>query len=220
MTAGRTNAAPKPRLRGISHLYAIGGAAVAAIVLVAQAHDGEASAAAAVYGATLVVMFVASALYHRGSWNAAVKQRLLRLDHTAIFLLIAGTYTPTMLLAVDSRTGAQLLGVVWTMAVAGIAFEWIPVRAPRGYVTAAYLVLGWTGAFALASVWERTGATGSILLAAGGLCYTIGAIVHAARRPDPWPAVFGYHEVFHVLVIVAAALQYVAIAEYVLPLGG
>jgi hemolysin III len=209
----------KPKLRGLTHLYAFGVAVVAAVALVATAPEGDATVAAAIYGVTLVGMFGASALYHRGNWTPPVARRLLQLDHTAIFLVIAGTYTPVAMLATSGAAADVLLALVWLIAAGGIVFEWLPVRAPRGYVTAVYLVLGWIGAFAIVSVWENVGAAGALLLAAGGLAYTAGAVVHAARRPDPWPEVFGYHEVFHVLVIVAAALQYTAIAFFVLPQG-
>jgi hemolysin III len=209
----------KPKLRGVSHLYAFGVAVVAAVALVATAPDGDATVAATVYGITLVGMFGASALYHRGNWSPPAARRLLQLDHTAIFLLIAGTYTPVAMLATSGAAGDVLLVLVWLIAAGGILFEWLPVQAPRGYVTTIYLVLGWIGAFAILSVWENIGAAGALLLAAGGLAYTAGAVVHAARRPDPWPEVFGYHEVFHVLVILAAALQYAAIAGFVLPQG-
>jgi hemolysin III len=209
----------KPKLRGVSHLYALGVAVVAAVALVATAPEGDATVAAATYGVTLVAMFGASALYHRGSWSPPVAQRLLQLDHTAIFLLIAGTYTPVAMLATSGAAGDALLALVWLIAAAGILFEWLPVAPPRGYVTTVYLVLGWIGAFAIVSVWENSGAAGALLLAGGGLAYTAGAVVHAARRPDPWPEVFGYHEVFHILVILAAALQYAAIAFFVLRRG-
>jgi hemolysin III len=215
------DAAPlaKPKLRGLTHLYAFGVAVVAAVALVATAPEGDATVAAVIYGVTLVGMFGASALYHRGNWSPPVARRLLQLDHTAIFLVIAGTYTPVAMLATSGTAADVLLALVWLIAAGGIVFEWLPAQAPRGYVTAVYLVLGWIGAFAIFSVWENVGAAGALLLTAGGLAYTAGAVVHAARRPDPWPEVFGYHEVFHVLVILAAVLQYTAIAFFVLPLG-
>jgi hemolysin III len=171
-----------------------------------------------VYGITLVGMFGASALYHRGNWSPPMARRMLQLDHTAIFLLIAGTYTPIALLATSGTAEKVLLPLVWIIALGGIIFEWLPVPAPRGYVTAVYLALGWIGAFAMVSLWDNAGPEGVLLIAAGGICYTIGAIVHAAKRPDPWPETFGYHEIFHVFVVAAAALQYIAIAYFVLPL--
>lgn len=210
--------AAKPRLRGVSHFYALFVAAIAAVALVVTAPSGLPTFAAAVYAATLVGMFGASALYHRGSWSPVTARRLLQLDHTAIFLLIAGTYTPIALLAVDGAMRVATLVAVWGIAAAGIVFEWMPIPAPRGYVTGVYLGLGWVGAFAFVPLWDKTGALGVALVAGGGAAYTIGAIVHAARRPDPWPDVFGYHEIFHLFVIIAAVMHYCAIAFLVLPL--
>jgi hemolysin III len=211
--------AVKPRLRGVSHMYAFFVALVAAAALIATAPAGLATVGAVVYGLCLITMFGVSALYHRGNWSPPVARRMLQLDHTAIFLMIAGTYTPVCLLVLDGTERAVLLSLVWLMAACGIAFEWLPVPAPRGYVTAVYLTLGWIGVLALVPLWHDTGAAGVALLAAGGICYTLGAIVHAAKRPDPVPEVFGYHEIFHLFVIAAATLHYVAIAFIVLPLG-
>ena len=209
---------PKPRFRGASHFYALFVALVAAVVLVATAPPGLATFAAAVYATTLVGMFGASALYHRGNWSPSTAKKLLQLDHTAIFLLIAGTYTPIALLAMHGIAQVLTLAAVWLVAAAGIVFEWMPIPAPRGYVTTIYMCLGWIGAFAFVPLYETTGWWGVGLIALGGLCYTIGAIVHAARKPDPWPETFGYHEIFHLFVILAALLHYCAIAFRVLPL--
>ena len=187
-------------------------------MLVATAPSGLATFAATVYALTLVGMFGASALYHRGNWSPPTARRLLQLDHTAIFLLIAGTYTPIALLAMHGTEQVVTLSAVWLVAAAGIVFEWMPIPAPRGYVTTVYMFLGWIGAFAFVPLYEETGWWGVALIAGGGLCYTIGAIVHAARRPDPWPETFGYHEIFHVFVILAALMHYCAIAFLVLPL--
>jgi len=188
---------PKPRFRGVSHFYALFVAVVAAVVLVVTAPSGLATFAAAVYATTLVGMFGASALYHRGNWSLTTARHLLQLDHTAIFLLIAGTYTPIALLAMHGAAQVVTLSAVWLVAAAGIVFEWMPIPAPL------YEEIGWWGV---------------ILVAGGGLCYMIGAIIHAARKPDPWPEVFGYHEIFHVFVILAALMHYCAIAFLVLPL--
>jgi hemolysin III len=209
----------KPRYRGASHFYALFIAVVAAVGLVASAPAGLATFGATVYAVTLVGMFGASALYHRGTWSSATAKRLLQLDHTGIFLLIAGTYTPIALLTMHGSERVAILTAVWGIAAAGIGFEWLPIAAPRGYVTAVYLSLGWLGVFAFVPLYDATGWDGVLLVAGGGLLYTVGAIVHAARKPDPWPEHFGYHEVFHVFVILAALLHYCAIAFLVLPLG-
>ena len=209
---------PKPRYRGTSHFYALFVAVIAAVVLVATAPAGLATFAATVYATCLVAMFGASALYHRGNWSMPTAKKLLQLDHTAIFLMIAGTYTPIALLAMDGTARVATLAAVWVVAIAGIIFEWMPIPAPRGYVTTVYIGLGWIGAFSFVPLYESTGWEGVVLVAGGGLLYMIGAIVHAARKPDPWPETFGYHEIFHVFVILAALLHYCAIAFLVLPL--
>jgi len=210
--------AVRPRLRGVSHLYAFFVAIALAIALVASARSGLATVGAAIYAVTLVGMFGASALYHRPNWSHHSARSLLKLDHTAIFLFIAGTATPILLVTDRGPGRVVMLALVWAIASAGIVYEWLPTKAPRGYVTAVYLVLGWIGVFAVGGLWNATGLAGVALVAGGGLLYTVGAIVHASRRPDPWPAVFGYHELFHLLVIAAALLHYCAIAFCVLPL--
>ena len=134
-----------------------------------------------------------------------------------LFLLIYVLVYAGALLAMDGPEQVVTLSAVWLVAAAGIVFEWMPIPAPRGYVTSVYMFLGWIGAFAFVPLYETTGWLGVGLVAGGGLAYTIGAIVHAARRPDPWPETFGYHEIFHALVILAAAIQYAVIAFWVLP---
>jgi hemolysin III len=209
----------KPRLRGVSHRYAFFASIAFAIALITSAATGLPRFGATVYGVTLVGMFGASALYHGPKWPPHRARRFLQLDHTAIFLFIAGTTTPMVLLTNHGRVRVLVLGLAWAIALGGIVYEWLPVRPPRGYVTTVYLVIGWVGLLAIGGLWDSTGIAGVALVAAGGALYTVGAIVHAARRPDPWPQVFGYHEVFHLLVIGAAVLHYCAIAFYVLPLG-
>jgi len=208
----------KPRLRGVTHFYAFFASIVLGVALVAAAPTGEATIGAAVYATTLIAMFGASALYHRPNWSPGHARRLLQLDHTAIFLVIAGTATPILLLTAHGALEVVMLTAVWAIALGGIVFEWLPVTPWRGYVTTVYLVLGWIGILAIGGLWEHTGVAGVLLVTAGGVLYTAGAVVHAARRPDPWPRVFGYHELFHALVIVAALLHYCAIAFLVLPL--
>ena len=208
----------KPRLRGVSHFYGLWVSIAAGILLVVTAPAGLATFAATVYAITLAGMFGASSLYHLGKWRPTTSAKLLKLDHTAIFLLIAGTYTPICLLTMDGTGRAVLLGSVWTIAVAGIGFEWLPVPAPRGYVTTVYITLGWIGTIAMVPLYRRTGWEGLLLIALGGMSYTVGAVVLAMKRPDPWPRVFGYWEIFHAFVIIAAVLHYCAIAFLVLPL--
>jgi hemolysin III len=211
-------AVAKPRFRGVSHAYALVVAVVAGTGLVVAAPPGEGTVLAGIYSTTLVAMFAVSALYHRGNWSPAAAKRMLQLDHTMIFLLIAGTFTPVLALVVHGSARDALLAVVWLVAALGIAFEWSPIAAPRGYVTGVYLAFGSLGLLAFEPLERDAGLMALALVALGGACYVVGAIVHAARRPDPWPTTFGYHEIFHVFVIVAALLQYLALARYVLPL--
>lgn len=214
------DAAPRPRLRGVSHRYGCLASVGLAAAAVGSAPTPTARVGAAVYGTTMVGMFGASAWYHAVAHHGDRRARYLRIDHTAIFCFIAGTATPVLLLTSGGVLRIGLLALVWGIAVAGIVFEWLPAPAPRGYVTTVYLTMGWVGVVAAADVQRRAGSVCLALVVAGGVLYTAGALVHAARRPDPWPMVFGYHEVFHALVIAAVLVQWVAIVGYVLPLRG
>jgi hemolysin III len=204
----------KPRLRGVSHQYAFFVALAAGAALVVLARGGEARAAVAVYALSLSAMFGASALYHRIDWQPRPRAWLRRLDHSMIFVLVAGTYTPFAVLVLAPALGWTLLGVVWGGALAGIALSLLWVDAPRWLSAAVYVALGWVAVVGLPQLWDRAGAMAVALLATGGVLYTVGAIVYARRRPDPSPRVFGYHEVFHVLVIAAAAVHFAAVAVY------
>ena len=166
----------------------------------------------------MVVLFGTSALYHRIDWGSVAARRWMRrLDHSAIFLLIAGTYTPFALLALDGPLATVILVVVWAGALSGIVMKLVWIDAPKPVVAIAYVMLGWVAVAAFPDLIEELGVTGVGLIVAGGALYTTGAVVYALKRPDPAPTVFGYHEIFHLLVIVAAALQYAAVAFYVLP---
>jgi hemolysin III len=204
----------KPKLRGVSHQYAFFVALAAGAALVVLVRGGEARAAVAVYALSLCAMFGASALYHRIDWPPGPRAWLRRLDHSMIFVLVAGSYTPFAVLVLAPALGWTLLGVVWGGALAGIALSLLWVDAPRWLSAAVYVALGWVAIIGLPQLWDRAGAMAVALLATGGLLYTIGAVVYARRRPDPAPRVFGYHEVFHVLVIAAAAVHFAAIAVY------
>ena len=202
----------KPRLRGVSHQYAFFVAMAAGAALVVLARGAEARVAVAVYGRSLCAMFGASALYPRIDWPPRPSIWLRRLDHSMIYVLVAGTYTPFALLVLEPALGWALLGVVWAGAVAGVVMSLVWIDAPRWLSAVLYVVLGWVGVMALPQLWDRAGAMAVALLATGGVLYTLGALVYARRRPDPAPRVFGFHEVFHVLVIAAAASQFVAVA--------
>jgi hemolysin III len=209
---------PKPRLRGVSHQWAFFCSLVTGTALVVAAPAGEATVASAIYAASVAALFGTSALYHRVTWPTPNARRWMRrLDHSMIFLLIAGTYTPFALLVLEGTLATVILVVVWAGALGGIVLKLVWIDAPKTVVAALYVMLGWVAVAAFPDLLDELGVTSTVLVAAGGLLYTAGAVVYALGRPDPAPTVFGYHEVFHALVIAAAALQYAVIAFFVLP---
>ena len=206
----------RPRLRGVSHQFAFFVALGAALVLIATTTSLRAALAVGVYGATLLAMLGVSASYHRGSWTARIRERWRRADHAMIFAFIAGTYTPLCVLGLDRGVGPRLLALVWACAGLGILRALVWPDAPRAVSAALYLAVGWLVVVYLPEVTSALDPIAQALLLAGGVFYTAGAVVYAARRPDPLPAVFGYHEVFHALVIVACACHFAAVARVAL----
>ena len=209
----------KPRLRGVFHQYAFFASLASGTLLVLLAATTKASVAAAIYAASVSALFGVSALYHRVTWTTATRRRLRRLDHAMIFLLIAGTYTPVGLLVLNGTLATVVLAVVWGGALAGIVLELAWTTAPRWLGGTVYLALGWMAVVAMPQLFARLGIAGGLLIVAGGLIYSAGAAVYALRRPDPVPTVFGYHEVFHLLVIAGVAAHFLAISLYALPSG-
>jgi hemolysin III len=208
----------KPRLRGVSHQWAAVCALPLGVALVIAAGNARARFAVAVYAVSLLALFSVSAVYHRVNWRSIVARRWMRrLDHSMIFVLIAGTYTPFALLALHGTLALAILVAVWAGALFGALFKLVWLSAPTWLVVILYIVLGWVAVAAIPQLVSAIGVAGSTLLGLGGVIYTLGAVVFAARRPDPAPAVFGYHELFHAFVIVAAALQYAVIAFWVVP---
>jgi hemolysin III len=208
----------KPRLRGVSHQWAFFISVVLGAVLVLLAPAGQPRLAAAIYAFSVAGLFGASALYHRINWTSLSARRWMRrLDHSMIFVLIAGTYTPFALLVLDGTLATAILIVVWTGAATGIVLKLCWIDAPKWLIALTYVLLGWVAVAAFPDMISRLGVTPTVMVALGGVLYTLGAVVYALRRPDPAPQVFGYHEVFHALVIAAAALQYAVIAFFVLP---
>jgi hemolysin III len=205
----------KPRLRGVFHQYAFFVSVVLGVTLVTVASGAGERISTAVFAASVAAMFGVSALYHRVTWQPPARRRMRRLDHAAIYLLIAGTYTPFGLLALSGAWRWTVLAIVWSGALAAIVFKLAWVDAPKWASAVIGVALGWVGVVALPQLWDRVGAAGVALLAIGGALYTAGALVYARRRPDPVPSVFGYHELFHVLVVAAAGCQYAAVALFI-----
>jgi hemolysin III len=207
----------KPRFRGLLHQYAFFASVPAAAVLVLTSRTGRAALAATVYGLSLVALFGVSALFHRVTWSVAARRWMGRLDHVMINCLIAGTCTPFGLLALSGTLAAVFLALVWGGALAGILLHVLWIDAPKRLSAGIYVVLGWSGVAAMPQLVTHVGWTPTALLALGGALYSAGALVYALRRPDPAPHVFGYHEVFHALVVAAAVVHYAVVAVYVLP---
>lgn len=190
--------------------------AVALAPLVILGADGERGRlAAAIFAGSVAFCFGASALYHRVTWAPGVRLWMRRIDHAGVYLLIAGTYTPVSLLVLQGAWRPVILTIVWVGAAAAIVLKFVWVQAPNWLAAAIGTALGWVAVVALPQLIARLNPAAVILLVAGGLVYTAGAVVYASRRPDPAPAVFGYHELFHALTIVAVACQYVAIAFFI-----
>lgn len=208
--------AVKPRLRGVLHQGAFVASIAVAPLLLLSADATRARVAAAVFALSMTTCFGVSALYHRVTWAPSPRRWMRRADHAGVYLLIAGTYTPVSLLVLDEEWGRVILIVVWSGALAAILLKFLWVDAPKWVAAAVGLALGWVAVVALPQLEDRLQVSALTLLIAGGLLYSVGAVVYARRKPDPMPAVFGYHEVFHALTIAAAACQYVAIAFFVI----
>jgi hemolysin III len=206
-------------LRGVLHQAAFVIALALAPLLILGADSGRPRTASAVFAFSVVACFGASALYHRVTWTPRVRLWMRRLDHAGVYLLIAGTYTPVSLLALDGAWRPVVLTIVWTGALAAIVLKFAWVEAPKWLAAAIGLALGWVAVAALPELAGHVNAAAVVLLVTGGLAYTAGAVVYARRRPDPAPAVFGYHELFHALTIVGVACQYVAIAFFIVRVG-
>ena len=208
-----------PVLRGVTHAWAFWFALVAGAVLMLLASHAEARAAALVYGAGMCALFAASGLYHRWPWDPRWRPLLRRIDHSTIFIFIAASYTPVALLVLSGTVQVVVLVSVWAGALGGVALSVAWITAPRVLVAASYLALGWVAIVAMPQLAHRLGVAPLVLFAAGGLLYSVGAGVYALRRPNPWPRTFGFHEVFHALVILAAVTHYVAMVGWVIPAG-
>jgi hemolysin III len=205
-------AAVKPRLRGHLHQWAAVTFLVAGVVLIVNANGTKARVASTIYALTVCLLYGTSALYHRVNWQPAARSIMKRLDHSMILVLIAGTYTPFALLLLTGTTSTVVLIVAWGGALAGITMRMLWIGAPRWAVIPPYLLVGWIAVFILPELLHAGGVATLVLVAGGGLVYTLGAVVYAVRRPDPWPRTFGYHEVFHGMTILAGVMMYIAIS--------
>jgi hemolysin III len=206
----------KPRLRGVLHEYSFFVSLGSGLMLVLASSPDLARIASAIYASALAGLFGVSALYHRGTWRPRVDAWMRRLDHAMIFMLIAGTYTPVALLMLPRPMGLLLLALVWGASLAGIVFNLVWITAPRLVSPALYVVIGWIAIAALPELLSSVSFGTLLLLTSGGLVYSVGALVYATRRPNPAPAVFGYHEVFHALTVAAATMHFAAVASVVL----
>ena len=202
-------------MRGWIHLWSLVlacAAGAALIALAASTVSGRAAAGTSIYVATVLGLFGVSALYHRKTWRSVgARTWMRRLDHSMIFLFIAGTYTPLAMLAMQPTTGALVLAIVWGGALGGVALKLAWPNGPRWVGVPVYVALGWVAVFVLPDLLENAGASVLVLLIVGGLLYTGGALFYAMRKPDPWPRTFGYHEFFHSAVSLAAICHHVAI---------
>jgi hemolysin III len=204
--------AVKPRLRGWIHLGSFPLVLLAGAGLVALAPDTRTRVATAVFGLTAALLFGVSALYHRGTWSPRAEGVLKRLDHSNIFLIIAGTYTPFAVLLLEDGAARLLLTVIWLAALVGIAFRVLWVGAPRWLYVPAYIAMGWVAVAFLPEFLDGGGPLVLALVVLGGVLYTLGGLVYGLRRPDPSPRWFGFHEIFHVLTVVAFISHYVAVS--------
>ena len=209
----------KPRLRGVLHQYAFFVSIAAGATLIALAPDGRARVAAAIYAFAVSGLLGTSALYHRVTWRPRARAWMRRLDHSMIFVLIAGTYTPFSLLALHGTLARAILVVVWAGAFGGVVLKLVWINAPKWLSAAVYVALGWVAVVAMPALADAIGPLAVALIVLGGLLYTAGAVIYASQRPNPAPAVFGYHEVFHTLVLAAAAAHFAVVAFYALPHG-
>lgn len=211
-TVGQVADAIKPKLRGWIHAGVAPLVLAASIVLVVLSPTPAAKWSTAVFGLTAVMLFGTSAVYHRGRWSPRVQGVLRRLDHTNIFLIIAGTYTPLAVLLLPASTAKVLLIIVWSGAILGLLARVLWLGAPRWVYVPVYVALGWVAVAFLPQFWRSGGPAIVWLVAAGGLAYTAGAVVYGLKRPNPSPRWFGFHEVFHTLTVVGYTCHYIAVS--------
>jgi hemolysin III len=217
VAAAESGPPAKPRLRGWLHVVALVAVLVAGPLLILSAKTPSETAALSVYVTSLVGLFGVSALFHRVRWGSTGARRMRRADHSTIFLAISGTYTAVAALALHGRAQVLILVLVWGGSAVGLTLRQFVMDAPKWLVALPYVVVGWSALAVIPQLVQGASWPGFLLILAGGVAYTAGAVVYALRRPDPVPAVFGFHEVFHACTVVGALLHFLAIASFALP---
>jgi hemolysin III len=208
----------KPLLRGYLHAAAAVAAVICTVLLaVRSAHDRPKQISLLVYGASSILLFGWSAFYHLGNWSSGVRALFRRIDHANIFVLIAGTYTPVAFNLLTGAGRTALLVIIWSLAALGMLAAAPALRIPRQVMAGLYIAMGWVALGFLPQIAHAIGVRSLLLLAVGGVLYSLGALAYAVHRPDPWPRVFGYHEVFHLATIGAAAAFLAFMIRHVLP---
>jgi hemolysin III len=210
----------KPKLRGVFHQVAFFVSLVSGAALVWAAPTAGSKMVMLVYALSISLLFGVSALFHRHTWGPVGRRRMRRADHSTIFIAIAGSYTAVAGIALSGWARTAVLCIVWGGAIIGITLRQVWLDAPKWVIALPYVVVGWAAVAVLPQLFRSLGGVGFMLLLTGGVAYSAGAVVYAVKRPNPVPGVFGYHEVFHACTIVGAALHFVVIAWFVLPLAG
>jgi len=217
MTHNSISDTSRPLLRGYFHLCAAFAAIAGLVLIILLAGSARAYVGGIIFATSLILLYTTSATYHRIRWGRRMRLVMRRLDHSMIFVLIAGTYTPFCLLVLNTAWGISLLSVVWGIAGAGIALKLAWPSAPRWLGVGLYLTTGWVAVVASTQIVAWAAAVPLLLLIGGGILYSLGGVIYALRRPNPFPRVFGYHEVFHLLVIAGSVLHYSLVAIYLMP---
>lgn len=210
-----TAVAVRPLLKGWSHIIAAVAAVVLCPILIALSPDGT-RWPAAVFSIGVIALFTISGIYHRVQWGERAFNFMRRLDHSMIFVVIAATYTPIAAVALPQTEGRLILAIAWAGAVGGVVLHLAWPSAPRAVIVAPYLMIGWVAIIVIADIWRAIGVAGFILMLTGGILHSVGALIYARKWPDPWPTVFGFHEVFHLFVIAGIACHYVLVAFFAL----
>lgn len=206
----------RPMMRGVLHLAVALLAPFGLVLLLLLADSPKRYVGASIFATSLLLLYASSANYHLAPWPDRLHDVWKRVDHSMIFVLIAGTYTPFCLVVLGNAWGISMLSVVWSLAAAGALLKIIWPHAPRWLGVGLYMALGWIGIIPVYQVVSSLALSAILLMAAGGLAYSVGGVVYARRRPDPWPRVFGYHEVFHTLVILGSAIHFTVVAIWIM----